>query len=78
METGARQGSAGGCVFAVFEAVGQEAGELAGDGPVDAVPDGAPRGGFGTVPKGWLTTVKGRKPAYAMYNIRALARGAPP
>ena len=50
--------NAGVHVFAVLEAGDQEAEELAGDGPVDAVPDGALRGGFGGSAEGWLTPLR--------------------
>ena len=52
--------------LAVRKALDQEAEELARDGPVDAAPDRALRGGFGGSAEGWLSTVKVGKPAYAM------------
>ena len=41
-----------------LSAGGQEAGKLAGDGPVDAVPGGDLRGGFGSSAEGWLTLLR--------------------
>ena len=50
--------NAGVHVFAVLEAGDQEAEELAGNGSVDAVPDGGLRGGFGGSAEGWLTPLR--------------------
>ena len=44
--------------LAVREALDQEAEELARDGPVDAAPDRALRGGFGGSAEGWLYALK--------------------
>lgn len=47
-----------GYALAVLEAGGHEAAELACDGAVDAVLDGALRGGFGGSAEGWLTLLR--------------------
>ena len=58
-------------VFVVLEADGQEAGELARAGPVEAVPGDARWDVFAGAPRGWLGHAKVDKPAYPVYNTEA-------
>ena len=65
-----------GYALAVLEAGGHEAAELACDGAVDAVLDGALRGGFGGSAEGWLTLLRCVSQPTPCHTP-GLARGSP-